>query len=78
MTVTRTSRCASTLVRLYQGALQLQDISLPLGDYYEVCEMVRERVGEWATRVVLYGHLGDGNAHLNITSPEFDQRIQDA
>lgn len=26
-------------------------------------------------RVVGYGHMGDGNLHLNITSAKFDERV---
>lgn len=38
---------------------------------------MRERLGDRPTRVVLYGHLADGNAHLNVTSKEFDPSIQE-
>lgn len=34
-----------------------------------------ERVGDLATRVTGYGHIGDSNLHLNISCPEFTQEI---
>ena len=57
--------------------VHLQDFSLAHKHYYEIAEVTRERVGDLATRVVLYGHLADGNVHLNITSPAYDKRIQE-
>ena len=68
-------RCAEALK--LDGYTYKQDISLPLKHYYDVCHALRERVDGRATRVVLYGHLGDGNAHLNVTSPDFDPVIQE-
>ncbi len=39
---------------------------------------MRERVRDTdAIRCVGYGHIGDGNMHLNITSKQFDPRILD-
>ena len=40
--------------------------------------MYQERLeGKGATRVVGYGHVGDGNMHLNITTPEYSQEVMD-
>lgn len=39
---------------------------------------MQERVGDLATRVVGYGHIGDGNMHLNITSPKYDDKLMKA
>ena len=51
------------------------DVSLPLSHYYRLVEDMRDRVGEKATRVVGYGHVGDGNLHLNVTVPEYNKEI---
>lgn len=51
------------------------DISLPLKNFYEIVPVMAERVGDLATRVTGYGHLGDQNLHLNISCPEFTQEI---
>ncbi len=36
--------------------------------FYESVQVMRERMGSSALRCVGYGHLGDGNMHLNITT----------
>ena len=44
----------------------------------EVKPLDQERLeGKGATRVVGYGHVGDGNMHLNITTPEYSQEVMD-
>jgi FAD/FMN-containing dehydrogenase len=43
------------------------DISLPLDNYYEIVEIIRERVGA-SGYVVGYGHVGDCNLHLNVAA----------
>ena len=42
------------------------DISLPQEEMYKFVEEMRERCGAAALTTVGYGHLGDGNLHLNI------------
>ena len=37
---------------------------------------MRERVGDLATLVTGYGHLGDGNLHLNVVGND-DERASD-
>lgn len=51
------------------------DISLPLSHFYEIVPVMRERVGDLATRVCGYGHVGDSNLHLNVSCPEFTDQI---
>jgi FAD/FMN-containing dehydrogenase len=49
-----------------------------LEHFYELTEVVRERLnGSKAKRIVTFGHLGDGNTHLNVTAEKFDQEIYD-
>lgn len=49
-----------------QGGSTLKyDVSLPLSDFYGIVEDARVRVGGKA-EVVGWGHIGDGNLHLNI------------
>jgi FAD/FMN-containing dehydrogenases len=46
------------------------DISLPLSDYYDIVEEMRERlVSKPEALVVNWGHVIDGNLHLNIITP---------
>ncbi|XP_010679807.2 D-2-hydroxyglutarate dehydrogenase, mitochondrial isoform X2 [Beta vulgaris subsp. vulgaris] len=56
------------------GAVYKYDLSLPLEKMYDLVDEMRTRLGHPA-KVVGYGHLGDGNLHLNITSPQYDDAI---
>lgn len=43
---------------------------------YQLVSEVRSRLKEFSSvQVVSYGHLGDGNLHLNVSVPEFDDRV---
>ncbi|KAL3120747.1 hypothetical protein niasHT_008039 [Heterodera trifolii] len=58
------------------GYVFKHDISLPLEHFYELTEQIRERLRETnVRRICTFGHLGDGNAHLNVTVPTFDEDI---
>lgn len=56
------------------GAVYKYDLSLPIEKMYGLVEEMRTRLGALA-KVVAYGHLGDGNLHLNISSPQYDEKI---
>eukprot|EP00898_Chlorokybus_atmophyticus_P006004 jgi/Chlat1/6404/Chrsp45S05914 len=56
------------------GAVYKYDLSLPIKDIYPCVEAIRERVGSEAT-VVSYGHLGDGNLHLNVSLPAYSDSV---
>ena len=43
---------------------------------YALVEAMRARLGE-AALVVGYGHVGDGNLHLNVSVPRPDDAIRD-
>ncbi|CAI2345560.1 unnamed protein product [Caenorhabditis sp. 36 PRJEB53466] len=58
------------------GYVYKHDVSLPLQSYYVLTNVMRERCGDLAKRVVTYGHLGDGNTHLNITSEKHDEQLE--
>ncbi|XP_017464242.1 PREDICTED: D-2-hydroxyglutarate dehydrogenase, mitochondrial-like [Rhagoletis zephyria] len=67
------------------GAGYKYDVSLPLPVFYEVVEVMRQRLLEKeknshekpfsVTRVCGYGHLGDGNLHFNVTSPTYQPAL---
>jgi len=59
-------RIAEALMR--DGYCYKYDISLPLSVFYDIILEMRERLGSRAIRCIGYGHLGDGNLHLNVTS----------
>lgn len=56
-----------------RGATFKYDISIPLSDMYRLVEDVRRRLlpfsASASVKVVGYGHLGDGNLHLNVSVP---------
>ena len=57
------------------------DVSLPLARLAEFEHRVRERVEEVApgARTILFGHLGDGNLHVNVLGPApEDETVDDA
>ncbi|XP_071946009.1 D-2-hydroxyglutarate dehydrogenase, mitochondrial-like isoform X2 [Antedon mediterranea] len=61
----------------HDGAVYKYDISLPMDAYYKIVEDMRERMKGVAIRVVGYGHVGDGNLHLNVTAPELSIKVLD-
>lgn len=60
---------------MHDGYCYKYDVSLPLEHFYNLVVDMRQRVGQKATRVVGYGHVGDGNLHLNVTSPEYNKEV---
>uniref|UniRef100_G3P6J9 D-2-hydroxyglutarate dehydrogenase, mitochondrial n=1 Tax=Gasterosteus aculeatus aculeatus TaxID=481459 RepID=G3P6J9_GASAC len=56
----------------HDGFTYKYDISLPVEQIYQLVTDMREHLGGRAKSVVGYGHVGDGNLHLNITSPAKD------
>lgn len=51
------------------------DISLPVARMYDMVDRMKARLGSSVGGVVGYGHLGDGNLHLNIHTPKFDAGV---
>ncbi|XP_031452375.1 D-2-hydroxyglutarate dehydrogenase, mitochondrial [Phasianus colchicus] len=60
------------------GCVYKYDISLPVGKLYDIVTDMRARLGQSAKNVVGYGHLGDGNLHLNITAESYSHSLLDA
>ncbi|NP_001074066.1 D-2-hydroxyglutarate dehydrogenase, mitochondrial precursor [Danio rerio] len=56
----------------HEGYTYKYDISLPVEKIYDLVQDMRRHLGGMAKNVVGYGHVGDGNLHLNITSPSKD------
>eukprot|EP00258_Populus_trichocarpa_P045669 XP_024461688.1 D-2-hydroxyglutarate dehydrogenase, mitochondrial isoform X2 [Populus trichocarpa] len=56
------------------GPVYKYDLSIPVEKMYSLVEDMRLRLGQSAN-VVGYGHLGDGNLHLNISAPRYDDTI---
>lgn len=52
------------------------DLTLPLDRYYEVVHVIKRRLeGTNVESVTGFGHVADGNIHLNIQTKMFDQQI---
>ncbi|KAJ6805683.1 putative D-2-hydroxyglutarate dehydrogenase, mitochondrial [Iris pallida] len=56
------------------GAVYKYDLSLPVEKIYDIVQEMRTRLGHTA-KVVGYGHLGDGNLHLNISATAYDDSV---
>ncbi|XP_019177482.1 PREDICTED: D-2-hydroxyglutarate dehydrogenase, mitochondrial isoform X2 [Ipomoea nil] len=56
------------------GAVYKYDLSIPVEKMYDLVEEMRTRLDAKA-KVVAYGHLGDGNLHLNISAPQYDDNV---
>ncbi|XP_058470778.1 D-2-hydroxyglutarate dehydrogenase, mitochondrial [Solea solea] len=52
----------------HEGYTYKYDISLPVEQIYQLVTDMRTHLGDQAKSVVGYGHVGDGNVHLNVTS----------
>jgi D-2-hydroxyglutarate dehydrogenase len=53
---------------------------MPVSKMYELVETVRQRVQHFpGIKVVGYGHVGDGNLHLNVSSPSgYNKELESA
>lgn len=61
---------------LLDGAVYKYDISLPVRHFYNIVPELQNKLkGTSADLVTGYGHIGDGNLHLNITSKEHDENL---
>lgn len=63
---------------MFCGTVYKYDLSLPLPKMYDLVVHMRERLGDMVTNVVGYGHLGDGNLHLNFTTAEHSEDVLSA
>ncbi|CAG9856912.1 unnamed protein product [Phyllotreta striolata] len=52
--------------RAYGSRMLQYDTSLPFKDYYNILEPIKESTEGLSERVFGFGHLGDGNLHLQI------------
>ncbi len=55
------------------------DVGVPLRELDRFLDDVAALVGERGERAILFGHLGDGNVHVNVLGPDLDDtRVDDA
>ncbi|DBA00525.1 TPA: hypothetical protein N0F65_006429 [Lagenidium giganteum] len=67
-----------TVALSMRGTVYKYDVSLPMDQYYKIVEETRERMEPLGAQVVGYGHLGDCNLHLNISTLEHDDKVFNA
>ncbi|XP_058044318.1 D-2-hydroxyglutarate dehydrogenase, mitochondrial [Ahaetulla prasina] len=60
------------------GVVYKYDISLPVEKLYDLVTDMKVRLDTAAKNVVGYGHLGDGNLHLNVTAESYSHSLLDA
>jgi FAD/FMN-containing dehydrogenase len=58
-----------------EGAVYKYDISLPVTTMYDMVLKTKARLGNKVGGVVGYGHLGDGNLHLNIYTKKYEPEV---
>ncbi|XP_076807099.1 D-2-hydroxyglutarate dehydrogenase, mitochondrial-like [Clavelina lepadiformis] len=63
---------------LHDGYNFKYDFSLPTDKMYDLVRASREHLKGICKSVVGYGHLGDGNLHLNITCEKYSRDIHSA
>ncbi|KAL0840487.1 hypothetical protein ABMA28_015729 [Loxostege sticticalis] len=51
------------------------DVSLPMKNYYEIIPKLRQRLGNKVNLVFGFGHIGDGNLHINVVMPEYTREV---
>ena len=64
-----------------EGVPHKLDVSVPLGRYAEMIESAPAvvRAVDPAARTIVYGHVGDGNVHVNVLGPApEDESVDDA
>ncbi len=64
-----------------EGVPHKLDVSVPAARYAELVDGAVRAVGEVdpAARTICYGHVGDGNVHVNVLGPAADdERVDDA
>lgn len=61
------------------GIVHKMDVTLPTAALGEFCVTIRQRIAaRWPDAVTLiYGHVGDGNVHVNVVLPDADGHLVD-
>ncbi|CAA9999414.1 unnamed protein product [Nesidiocoris tenuis] len=56
------------------------DITLPLAKFYEAVKVLRQELAPFGNeaKVTGFGHIGDGNLHLNVTASQYSEKLAKA
>ncbi|XP_066138173.1 D-2-hydroxyglutarate dehydrogenase, mitochondrial-like [Euwallacea fornicatus] len=57
------------------GWVGLYDLSLPVTEFYTLVDETRAYLKNRVEAVFGFGHLGDGNIHLNVMAKKYDKRL---
>lgn len=57
------------------GVVYKYDLSFSIEGFYELVDVMREKLKGDALHVCGYGHLGDGNLHLNVVGPTLSKEF---
>eukprot|EP00823_Brevimastigomonas_motovehiculus_P006969 TRINITY_DN5992_c0_g1_i1.p1 TRINITY_DN5992_c0_g1~~TRINITY_DN5992_c0_g1_i1.p1 ORF type:complete len:517 (+),score=91.97 TRINITY_DN5992_c0_g1_i1:61-1551(+) len=61
-----------------QGTVYMYDISVPVPSFYSYVEIMKQRLKSIKDAEVCgFGHLADGNIHLTVLTPKYDQQAVD-
>ncbi|KAK9803284.1 hypothetical protein WJX72_007036 [[Myrmecia] bisecta] len=60
----------------HKGPTYKYDLSMPVPEMYGLVEEMRARLAHLPVTVVGYGHLGDGNLHLNIAAESYNEELR--
>lgn len=60
-----------------EGTVYKYDISLPMSKMYRIVEIIKEKFGS-AVNPIGFGHVGDGNLHLNVITTSHDQKLKES
>lgn len=65
------SEAAAALATQAGGVVHKMDVTLPIGELAGFCDEVVDRIDKgWPGSITLiYGHVGDGNVHVNVVGP---------
>jgi len=61
---------------LSDGYAYKYDFSIPLEKFSAFLDAVRARVGSAVTRCCAFGHLGDSNIHLVVTTAAYSEEVK--
>jgi D-2-hydroxyglutarate dehydrogenase len=62
-----------------RGAVYKYDVSIPVAEMYGLVEDMRARLARFqGVHVLGYGHVGDGNLHLNVSAPAYSAELEAA
>ncbi|KAG8933028.1 hypothetical protein FRC02_000215 [Tulasnella sp. 418] len=60
-----------------EGKVYKYDISVPVSEFVNTADAVRKQVGDKVKEVVGYGHVGDGNLHINVIADAYTKEVED-